>query len=282
MILILNNELPPKLPTEQQIALLKELPDLEARNAIWEGNLRLVLYIAKKFSNTSYPMEDLFAIGCIGLGKAIDTFCIDKNTAFATYAGRCIENEILMYIRKESKYSRNCSLNQPLSVDWDGNQLLLEDIVEDAHSAIELKAIEDKEKITSELTNALNYLYRKSFLEFLVYLYTLGKKKQKEISGFIGLSQSYVSRLLKKALRDAVLSQKTTYSLKSNSANLMFFYKENLLYIGISKNLFIVDCSKFFDEGDKDYFFISLPDYEESFSDLADMFRLLKENCFII
>lgn len=272
-----NNEFPHPLPTEQQIELLKKLPDTEARTTLLERNLRLVVYITKKFSNTSYATEDFLSIGCIGLSKAIDSFNINKNSSFATYASRCIENEILMYLRSQSKHSKNCSLEEPLSIDIDGNALLLEDIVEDFHSTHGFETIENKEKITIILTNILNYLYKNSFTKFLIYLYSLGGKKQKEIADLLGISRSYVSKLYGKVLNEVVLPQKTIYCLKSNAeeiTNIRFFYTEDILYIGISKNLFTEDCSKMFDGENAHYFFKSLPD-KKSFSEVADIFRLL-------
>lgn len=197
--------LPPPLTPQEEAAVIEMLesdsPEVSssARSKLVEHNLRLVVYIAKKFENTGAGLEDLISIGTIGLIKAVNTFRADKNIKLATYASRCIENEILMYIRKWSGHY-DISIDEPLSVDWDGNELLLSDVLggdeDDVSRGIE--AIEEKKTINEALSN-LSERER----EIIKLRYGIGGEKeltQKEVADMLGISQSYISRLEKKIL----------------------------------------------------------------------------------
>lgn len=174
----------------------------EAKAELIEHNLRLVVYIAKKFDNTSVGVEDLISIGTIGLIKAINTFNPTKNIKLATYASRCIENEILMYLRRNSKTRMEVSIDEPLNVDWDGNELLLSDILGT-----------DENVIYNKMEEEVNYhlLYKalaklspreKTIIQLRFGIRTADgeEKTQKEVADFLGISQSYISRLEKKII----------------------------------------------------------------------------------
>ena len=177
--------------------------DKEARSALIEHNLRLVVYIARKFDNTSVGVEDLISIGTIGLIKAINTFDVDKNIKLATYASRCIENEILMYLRRNNKTKMEVSIDEPLNVDWDGNELLLSDILGTDEDVI-YRGIENEVE-RKLLMNAVSKLSNRE--KTIVRLrFGLGtpdgqEMTQKEVASFLGISQSYISRLEKKIMR---------------------------------------------------------------------------------
>jgi len=198
--------LPPPLDAREEgkmIGMLGTEEDGKARSALIEHNLRLVVYIAKKFDNTSVGVEDLISIGTIGLIKAINTFKPDKNIKLATYASRCIENEILMYLRRTSKTKLEVSIDEPLNVDWDGNELLLSDILGTDEDVI-YKDIEDEiEK--DLLKNAIDHLNPR---EKKIVELRFGLKQpdgmemtQKEVADLMGISQSYISRLEKKIMK---------------------------------------------------------------------------------
>lgn len=177
--------------------------DKEARSALIEHNLRLVVYIARKFDNTSVGVEDLISIGTIGLIKAINTFDVDKNIKLATYASRCIENEILMYLRRNNKTKLEVSIDEPLNVDWDGNELLLSDILGTEEDTI-YKDLENEAE-RRLLNRAINQL---SSREKLIVKMRFGldhpdgeEKTQKEVADYLGISQSYISRLEKKIMQ---------------------------------------------------------------------------------
>lgn len=176
--------------------------DKEARSALIEHNLRLVVYIARKFDNTSVGVEDLISIGTIGLIKAINTFNPTKNIKLATYASRCIENEILMYLRRTSKMKLEVSIDEPLNVDWDGNELLLSDILGTDEDVI-YKDMEDE--VEKDLLK--NAVGRLSPRERKIVELRYGLKRQdgaemtqKEVADLMGISQSYISRLEKKIM----------------------------------------------------------------------------------
>lgn len=177
--------------------------DKEARSALIEHNLRLVVYIARKFDNTSVGVEDLISIGTIGLIKAINTFDVDKNIKLATYASRCIENEILMYLRRNSKTRMEVSIDEPLNVDWDGNELLLSDILGTDDDVISRK-LEDEVEITL-LGKAINKLSPREQtiirLRFGLNNADGKEKTQKEVADLLGISQSYISRLEKRIMK---------------------------------------------------------------------------------
>ena len=193
--------LPPPLSKEQEATLLSsEFLSEEAKSILIEHNLRLVVYIAKRFENTGVGIEDLVSIGTIGLIKAINTFRPDKNIKLATYASRCIENEILMYIRKFSGTRCEISIDEPLNVDWDGNELLLSDVLtnDEDNVVYELEQREEKEMVRKAVAT-LDPRER----EIIEMRYGLGGKKemtQKEVADRLGISQSYISRLEKKIL----------------------------------------------------------------------------------
>lgn len=175
----------------------------EAKAILIEHNLRLVVYIAKKFDNTGVGVEDLISIGTIGLIKAINTFNPDKNIKLATYASRCIENEILMYLRRNSKTKAEVSIDEPLNVDWDGNELLLSDILGTEEDIIYRDLEEEVEK--SMLNKAIGKLSeRERIIVDLRYgLSSMDgeEKTQKEVADLLGISQSYISRLEKKIMK---------------------------------------------------------------------------------
>ena len=177
--------------------------DKEARSALIEHNLRLVVYIARKFDNTSVGVEDLISIGTIGLIKAINTFDVDKNIKLATYASRCIENEILMYLRRNNKTKLEVSIDEPLNVDWDGNELLLSDILGTDEDVIS-KGLED-EVDRRLLRQALGLLSERerSIIELRFGIDRKDGKEftQKEVADMMGISQSYISRLEKKIMK---------------------------------------------------------------------------------
>ena len=175
--------------------------DPEASKALINHNLRLVVYIAKKFENTSIGLEDLTSIGTIGLIKAINTYKSDKNIKLATYASRCIENEILMYIRKSANRHFEISMDEPLNTDWDGNELLLSDVLGTDEDSVykNIEASEDS-KIITEAVNNLNKRER-TIIKLRFGLDGGEEKTQKEVADMLGISQSYISRLEKKIIK---------------------------------------------------------------------------------
>ena len=200
--------LPPPLTREQEQEVFSRLssPDRgigqDARQQLIVHNLRLVVYIAKKFDNTGVGVEDLISIGTIGLIKAINTFNPDKNIKLATYASRCIENEILMYLRRNSKTRLEVSIDEPLNVDWDGNELLLSDILGTDEDVI-YRDIETDVERTLLMTAIAGLTGReRMIIELRFGLNTAGgeEKTQKEVADMLGISQSYISRLEKKIM----------------------------------------------------------------------------------
>lgn len=177
--------------------------DENARKKLIEHNLRLVVYIAKKFDNTGVGVEDLISIGTIGLIKAINTFNPEKNIKLATYASRCIENEILMYLRRNNKTRMEVSIDEPLNVDWDGNELLLSDILGTEEDTIYKNLENEAEK--KILIKAINHLSGREQM-IIRMRFGLGtvdgeEKTQKEVADMLGISQSYISRLEKKIMQ---------------------------------------------------------------------------------
>ena len=200
-----SDTLPPPLSREEEEELLLQLnvPEVRqnARQILIERNLRLVVYIARKFENTGIGVEDLISIGTIGLIKAINTFKTDKKIKLATYASRCIENEILMYLRKNNGAKAEVSIDEPLNVDWDGNELLLSDVL-GTDEDITQRALEDE--VDKQLLHlALEKLSQRerSIMELRFGLCGEGKEKtQKEVADMLGISQSYISRLEKRII----------------------------------------------------------------------------------
>ncbi|MBN8234359.1 RNA polymerase sporulation sigma factor SigE [Halobacillus kuroshimensis] len=198
-----SEALPPPLSREEEKELLERLPkgDKAARAMLIERNLRLVVYIARKFENTGLNIEDLISIGTIGLIKAVNTFDPEKKIKLATYASRCIENEILMHLRKSNKLKTEVSFDEPLNVDWDGNELLLSDILGTEEDLI-TKGIEKKidKKLLKSALEQLNDR-EKQIMELRFGLIGKKEKTQKDVADMMGISQSYISRLEKKIIR---------------------------------------------------------------------------------
>ncbi|OPJ56865.1 RNA polymerase sporulation sigma factor SigE [Alkalithermobacter paradoxus] len=196
-----NDILPPPLTPEEENELLRKLDsDETVKSTLIERNLRLVVYISRKFENTGLDIEDLISIGTIGLIKAVNTFKLDKNIKLATYASRCIENEILMYLRKNSRKKAELSFDEPLNVDLDGNELLLSDVLGTENDEI-YKLIEeeiDKELLQLALDKLSNR--EKQIMELRFGLLNGREKTQKEVANMLGISQSYISRLEKKII----------------------------------------------------------------------------------
>lgn len=197
--------LPPPLSKDEEADLINRLgTDTEAKKILVEHNLRLVVYIAKKFENTCVGIEDLISIGTIGLMKAINTFRAEKQIKLATYASRCIENEILMYIRKNTYLKVELSLDEPLNIDYDGNELLLSDLL-GTESDYVYKSIEENEdkKIIMKALNSLSERDRQ-IIQMRFGINADGKtrkeKTQKEVADLLGISQSYISRLEKRII----------------------------------------------------------------------------------
>lgn len=198
-----SQALPPPLSKEEESELLNLLSkgDKAARAVLIERNLRLVVYIARKFDNTGINIEDLISIGAIGLIKGVNTFNPEKKIKLATYASRCIENEILMYLRRNNKLKTEISFDEPLNVDWDGNELLLSDVL-GTESDIITKGLDSK--VDKELLkNALYQLNdrEKQIMELRFGLIGEKAKTQKDVADFLGISQSYISRLEKKIVK---------------------------------------------------------------------------------
>ncbi len=193
---------PPLLPEEEEelIAKLSEEDNLQTRQTLVERNLRLVVYIAKKFENTGIGIEDLISIGTIGLMKAINTFNSDKKIKLATYASRCIENEILMYLRRNSKMKSVVSIDEPLNQDGDGNELLLSDILGTDPDVTSRKIEEEVDRKLLRASIEKLSKREKNIME-LRFGFTSGDEKtQKEVADMLGISQSYISRLEKKII----------------------------------------------------------------------------------
>lgn len=198
--------LPAPLDTEEEarvIHLLGTESDAEAKSVLVEHNLRLVVYIAKKFDNTGIGVEDLISIGTIGLIKAINTFNPEKNIKLATYASRCIENEILMYLRRNNKTKMEVSIDEPLNVDWDGNELLLSDILGTEEDIISRNLEEEVDrKLLQKALSKLNERERMIVqLRFGLNTEDGNERTQKEVADLLGISQSYISRLEKKIIK---------------------------------------------------------------------------------
>lgn len=194
--------LPPPLSTEEEAGLLVKLRqgNEDVKSALIEHNLRLVVYIARKFENTGISIEDLVSIGTIGLIKAVNTFDPDKNIKLATYASRCIENEILMYLRRTSKIRAEVSFDEPLNTDWDGNELVLADVVGSDSDVVKYIEEEvDKELLKAALQKLTGR--EKKIMELRFGLNNGIEKTQREVADMLGISQSYISRLEKKILK---------------------------------------------------------------------------------
>lgn len=198
-----SETLPAPLSREQEekaFAML-ETDETQARQLLITHNLRLVVYIAKKFESTGIGIEDLVSIGTIGLIKAVNTFCPSKNIKLATYASRCIENEILMFLRKSAQYKNELSFDEPLNIDWDGNELLLSDILGTDENIVNGGIENEAEK--SVLLEALERLpeREREIMKMRFGINTGREMTQKEVADTIGISQSYISRLEKRIIK---------------------------------------------------------------------------------
>ena len=197
-----GDALPAPLEADEEALVIEKMMqgDMDARNKLIEHNLRLVFYIAKRFENTNIDIEDLISVGTIGLIKAINSYDNSKKIKLATYGARCIENEILMYLRKNNKIKNNISLDEPLNVDWEGNMLLLSDILGTDPDEVFYDA--EKSVETEALAKCANKLpeRERQIIKMRFGILGIEKKTQKEIADIMGISQSYISRLEKKVL----------------------------------------------------------------------------------
>ena len=197
-----SDTLPPPLPREEETEVIARLEqgDPQARQTLIERNLRLVVYIARRFENTGINIEDLISIGTIGLIKAINTFRADKNIKLATYASRCIENEILMFLRKNSSQRTEVSFDEPLNTDWDGKELLLSDVL-GTEGDVVLRPIEADadRKLLSDAIGMLSQRER-DIITMRFGLWGQKELTQKEVADRLGISQSYISRLEKRII----------------------------------------------------------------------------------
>lgn len=195
-----SDTLPPPLSPMEEEAAIASIEKNESKSLLIEHNLRLVVYIAKRFENTGANIEELISIGTLGLMKAVSTFKSDKSIKLATYASRCIENEILMFIRKNSSQRREVSIDEPLSVDWDGNELLLSDVLGSEQDVVFREMEEDEERrILRDSVKALGE--REQLIIDMRYgLSGRPALTQKEVADALGISQSYISRLEKRIM----------------------------------------------------------------------------------
>jgi len=196
-----SDVLPVPLSREREAELVARIWEEDARRELIEHNLRLVVYIARRFENTGVNIEDLISIGTIGLIKAVETYKADKNIKLATYASRCIENEILMYLRKNAARKGEVSFDEPLNTDWDGNELLLSDVLGTEADIVMRPIEEDVDR--SLLASALKVLSPRE-KEIITLRFGLGGGKeqtQKEVADRLGISQSYISRLEKRIIQ---------------------------------------------------------------------------------
>ncbi len=199
-----SDTLPPPLEREDEMRLIEQLDDVNQREVVRakliEHNLRLVVYISRRFENTGVGIEDLISIGTIGLIKAVETYKPAKNIKLATYASRCIENEILMYLRKNAARRSEVSLDEPLNTHWDGNELLLSDVLETESDSIEKPIEEDVERnLLLEAVGRLNER-EQTIVTMRFGLDGKPERTQKEVADLLGISQSYISRLEKRII----------------------------------------------------------------------------------
>ncbi len=207
------DSLPPPLTAEEEADIFDRIErgDASAKDELITHNLRLVVYIARKFENSGVGIEDLISIGTIGLIKAVNTFCPTRNIKLATYSSRCIENEILMYLRKNAQLRNETSIDEPLNVDWDGNELLLSDILGSDPDIVNRNIEQEAEK-----TLLLDCISRLSDREQFIMCLRFGingnkEHTQKEVADMLGISQSYISRLEKKIIKRLKKDFEKTY-----------------------------------------------------------------------
>lgn len=198
-----SEALPPPLTGDEEASLLVHLSAGEraARSTLIERNLRLVVYIARKFENTGVGIEDLVSIGTIGLIKAVNTFNVEKKIKLATYASKCIENEILMYLRRNSRTRSEVSFDEPLNVDWDGNELLLSDVMGTENDLISKPLEEEVDRLLLQRALAKLTDREKRIMELRFGLMDGMERTQKEVADSLGISQSYISRLEKRIIK---------------------------------------------------------------------------------
>lgn len=192
--------LPAPLGHEEEAYWIEHIGEQQARDVLIEHNLRLVVFIAKRFENTGTGIEDLISIGTLGLIKAINTFCPDKSIKLATYASRCIENEILMYIRKRSGQRCEVSMEEPLNTDWDGNELLLSDVLGSEEDSVSYELEQEEERAAVRAAVASLSPRERELIELRYGLDGGDELTQKEVADRLGISQSYISRLEKRTL----------------------------------------------------------------------------------
>lgn len=196
-----SESLPPPLSQQEERELLMKLGTSdEARTTLIERNLRLVVYIARKFENTGINIEDLISIGTIGLIKSVNTFNTDKNIKLATYASRCIENEILMFLRKNNSTKSEISIDEPLNTDWDGNELLLSDILGTDNDSVDKNIEEEVDRQLLGIAMKKLTPREKEIMNLRFGLGNYEEKTQKEVADLLGISQSYISRLEKRII----------------------------------------------------------------------------------
>jgi RNA polymerase sporulation-specific sigma factor len=198
-----SEALPPPLSADEETELLGRLKagQYQARSTLIERNLRLVVYIARKFENTGIGIEDLVSIGTIGLIKAVNTFNVDKRIKLATYASKCIENEILMFLRRNARLRAEVSFDEPLNVDWDGNELLLSDVLGTENDLIYKRLEEEVDRtLLKRALQKLNGRERR-IMELRFGLHDGRERTQKEVADVLGISQSYISRLEKRIIK---------------------------------------------------------------------------------
>ncbi|CDM69105.1 RNA polymerase sigma-E factor [Clostridium bornimense] len=198
-----SDTLPPPLSKDEEEELIERLKagEEDVRRILIERNLRLVVYIARKFENTGLTIEDLISVGTIGLIKAVKTFDPTKKIKLATYASRCIENEILMYLRRNSKLKSEISFYEPLNIDWDGNELLLSDILGTENDGVYNVLEDEVDKQLLVLALKKLNVREKEIVELRYGLNGKGEKTQKEVADMLGISQSYISRLEKRIIK---------------------------------------------------------------------------------
>ena len=229
-----QNWFPEALSKKEQDELCRTLPDKQAKDTLVLRNMRLVVYIAKKYSKSNEDeIENFISIGTIGLLKAANTFDYKKNIKFATYASRCIENEILMSLRKETRHKSEVSLETILAKDDQGNELLIEDIYEDKKSRKDMEAYENYEDVFMILNDVSNKLYRKSSKDLILFMYMICGKRQREVAELCEISQSYISRLFRKYKKICEQVSKGCYNSKNESDFLHFYKDEESLYLEI-------------------------------------------------
>ncbi len=198
-----SESLPAPLTAEEENEMIQKLGigDPVAREALITHNLRLVVYIARKFENSGVGIEDLISIGTIGLIKAVNTFCPDRNIKLATYSSRCIENEILMHLRKSVRLRNECSIDEPLNVDWDGNELLLSDVLGSDPDTVNRDIEQQAEKDLLLRCIAGLTPREQTIMQMRFGIGGVNEHTQKEVADLLGISQSYISRLEKKIIR---------------------------------------------------------------------------------